>query len=99
MSLNALNDKKTRQLSEQVGIEFDRALVYQDRVTVHARTPGDVHYIVNRRTGEAELDQDFRHFSSCKELNEAASRKASELIGKIERREPLTDDELRRLGK
>ncbi len=65
MSLNPLNNKKTKRLSKDVGIEFDRVLVFADGITAYARTSEDKHYVVNRYTKEVKLQEPQIHFTSC----------------------------------
>ncbi len=71
MSANVLSDKKIRKLESMTGLTIERAIVWSNHESgriANARTPGDIHYWIDRRTGEYGTDGDgfnTMHFSSC----------------------------------
>jgi hypothetical protein len=68
-----LSPKNTRKLSKMAGIEFDRALIHSHgkHWIAECRTAGDLHYLVDRRTGSWELipRRETGHWTSCRELH------------------------------
>ena len=66
MGIQRLSDKKVRHISEQVGMEFTKCGTWGDPAWVECVDCEDVHWSVNRKTGEAQRTENPFHWSSCR---------------------------------
>lgn len=66
MSLQPLNDRSLRRLNQQAGIEFVAARVWSNYTAVGV-TAQHEHYLIDRKTGEAWLEDPPHCWTSCRE--------------------------------
>lgn len=78
MGLQRMNEKKVRKLSALAQMDFVKAGVHSDGLIAEAVTAEDVHYFVDRKTGDVrpkEVNLNGGHWTSCIEERKMSQRR------------------------
>jgi hypothetical protein len=71
MSYAPLSERNVRKFATKTGVPFDRVCGCGDVNLFEGRTNDDRHFVVDRRTWQAEEIEAPTHWSSCRELRSA----------------------------